>query len=384
MVTFYCLVVIIGKGEGNMIDLLKKKSKKSILIRCVISLLIVIGCLAYCGMGLIQWIKGPKSLKNVEDISEYEGKYVSFEVEYIMDAYLWTTSKNTDTNVETTTAMAYVVYNYDMDTCFGFEVKTSDDTIYDDFINDTWNALYYGETAPESFVIKGTLKPITDVGLTYFNSTVNEIFSEEYKDDIYPYYIDTATIDGKGNLSILLATGAAILALLYCLSNLIKANSNSYMKYLNQYLAVHSDISLANIEADFNSAEQVRNVWIGLRWTIYMEGIHARIINNENLVWAYYYQRTGKRPESKIITYDINKNSVAINVSSADADTILHNWSIHQPHMILGYDRDMEKVFKKEFDTFLNYKYNKINSDPYNQTSNYESAAGNEFYNSES
>lgn len=367
-----------------MIDLLKKKSKKSILIRCVISLLIAIGCLAYCGMGLIQWIKGPKSLKNVEDISEYEGKYVSFEVEYIMDAYLWTTSKNTDTNVETTTAMAYVVYNYDMDTCFGFEVKTSDDTIYDDFINDTWNALYYGETAPESFVIKGTLKPITDVGLTYFNSTVNEIFSEEYKDDIYPYYIDTATIDGKGNLSILLATGAAILALLYCLSNLIKANSNSYMKYLNQYLAVHSDISLANIEADFNSAEQVRNVWIGLRWTIYMEGIHARIINNENLVWAYYYQRTGKRPESKIITYDINKNSVAINVSSADADTILHNWSIHQPHMILGYDRDMEKVFKKEFDTFLNYKYNKVNSDPYNQTSNYESAAGNEFYNSES
>ena len=369
-----------------MLEILRKKSNKSIMIRCIISILIVIGCLIYCGMGLIQFFQGPKSLKNVEDISVYEGKYVSFEVEYIMDGYLWTTSKNSDTGVEKTTAMAYIVYNYDMDTCFGFEVKTSDDTIYDDFITDTWNCIYYDEPAPESFFIKGTLKPIEGTALTYFNSTVNEIFSEDYEEDIYPYYIDTNTIDGKSNLSIWIVTGVAAIALLYFFYNIAKAKSNGYMKFLNQYLAVNSNISLASIEADFNAAENVGNIWIGKRWTIFMEGIYIRILNNDNLVWAYYYQRTGKHPESKVITYDIYKNCVNIDVSSSGADTILHNWSLFQPHMVLGYDKDLEKVFRKDFDTFLSYKYNPAKATSHNQEDHQdtaETAAGNEYYSNE-
>lgn len=342
-----------------MLEKLKKLSKKSIVIRCIISFIIMVGCLVYSGMGLLQFIQGPKSLKNVDDIASYEGDYVSFDVEYIMSDYLWETSKNSKTGVESTTGMGYILYNYDMDLCFGFEIDTSDETKYDQFIEDTWNYINDQGNAPDSFVIKGTLKPIEGVALQYYNETVDEIFSDDFKNRIFPYYIDCDTLDGKDSFGVWGLTGVAAIALLFFIFNIMKANSNGYMKYLNKYLAANSNLSLATIEADFNQAEQVgKNIWVGSRWTIYMDGIYVKLIENSQLVWAYYYQRTGRHPESKIITYDINKSCVNINVSSSNADVILHNWSINQPHMMLGYDKDIEKTFRKDFDTFLNYKYN--------------------------
>ena len=367
-----------------MLEILKKKSNKSIIIQCVIAILVFSGCLIYCGIGFIQLCQDPKSIENVEDISEYEGKYVSFEVEYIMSDYLWTTSRNTETNVEETTAMAYIIYNYDMDTCFGFEIKTSDDTIYDDFITDTWNCIYYDEPAPESFVIQGTLKPIKGDALTYFNETANEIFSEEYKEDIYPYYIDCDSMNETTIIRVMIALYIAQFAFIYLICNLAKAKGSGYMKFILQYLAANPNITLASIELDFDSAAQVgNNIWVGKMWTIYLEGTHIRIVNNETIVWAYYYQRTGRRPENKIITYDINKNCVTIDVSSSYSNTILNNWSQHQPHMILGYDKELEKVFNKDFDTFLNYKYNHVKATNYNQEDDQDTSYGNEYYSNE-
>lgn len=367
-----------------MLETLKKISKKSITTRCIISLVIVIGCLVYSGMGIIQFIQGPKSLKNVEDISAYEGKYVSLDVEYIISDYLWRTSKNSETNIEKTTGMGYILYNYDTDIYFGFEIKTSDETIYDDFITQTWDYIMYDEgTAPESFTIKGTLKPIEGTALEYFNETVDEIFAEDYKDYVYAYYIDCDTLDGKDSIVVWMVTGVAVIALLFFIFNLIKGNSNGYMKYLNKYLAANTNLSLSTIEADFSSAERVGNIWIGKRWTIWMEGIYVRLINNETLVWAYYYHRGGRHPESKIITYDINKASVSINVSSNNADFILHNWSVNQPHIMIGYDKDVEKTYKKDFDTFLNYKYNIAKNAAMNQSNDAFSESGNEYYSNE-
>lgn len=78
-----------------MLDILKKKSRKSLTIRAIISIVIVIGLLALTKFAVFDVITGPTELDVTADPEQYEGKYVTIEVENFLTDYVEHTTTTT-------------------------------------------------------------------------------------------------------------------------------------------------------------------------------------------------------------------------------------------------------------------------------------------------
>lgn len=98
-----------------MLDILKKKSRKSLTIRAIISIVIVIGLLALTKFAVFDVITGPTELDVTADPEQYEGKYVTIEVENFLTDYVehTTTTTNTKTGSKSTSVdgNSYIVFN---------------------------------------------------------------------------------------------------------------------------------------------------------------------------------------------------------------------------------------------------------------------------------
>ena len=121
---------------------------------------------------------------------------------------------------------------------------------------------------------------------------------------------------------------------------------------------------------DFAQAHPIgKNAWVGRKWTVYVEGPKANILANRDLVWGYYFKQTGKYSVSQLRVFNMAKKMISINLSEDEAHEALKYYAEEQPHMIVGYTKELETSFQKNFTEFLNLKYNPaINAeqaDPY-------------------
>lgn len=163
---------------------------------------------------------------------------------------------------------------------------------------------------------------------------------------------------------------AAFLLLIYFIVNVVGIFSNRYAGKINTYLHNNPSVSLAAIEADFAQAHPIgKNAWVGRKWTVYVEGPKANILANRDLVWGYYFKQTGKYSVSQLRVFNMAKKMISINLSEDEAHEALKYYAEEQPHMIVGYTKELETSFQKNFTEFLNLKYNPaINAeqaDPY-------------------
>ena len=82
------------------------------------------------------------------------------------------------------------------------------------------------------------------------------------------------------------------------------------------------------------------------------------ILPMQQQVWAYYYQRNGKNSVSQIRFFDLNQKLRSINIGQKLAGNLLVKVGENFNHIVVGYDAALEKIFKKDYNAFLNIKYN--------------------------
>ena len=136
---------------------------------------------------------------------------------------------------------------------------------------------------PQSVTVKGVWTPMDAKTEMYFRQALREMeISETEFDKIYFYELDTKNIGGlNAPLFWVLMAIAAWLAI-FAVISAVGFFGNGYMKNIQKYLQKDSAVSLAAIEEDFNQAQPIdKSVWLGKRWTIYMEGNSAQILSNK-------------------------------------------------------------------------------------------------------
>ncbi|MBE5960394.1 MAG: hypothetical protein E7256_03245 [Lachnospiraceae bacterium] len=346
-----------------MLEALKKKARKNTFTQIAIALAISIGSLIVSNFAIFTYLKGPVTFVPGADYADYEGKYVTYDVEYVLSDFMSYSTVNTKTNVETLKTLSYIVYDDADFWFFGAEFdKDMQDTL-DAQMDETVDWLYGDiDQVSNKITVTGTFTKLEGEALTYYNETVAEIgeaLEYDYSDIAMPYYIRDGRVGNTDIAGVYVYAALHVIPLIYAIYLAIRFLSGSYDKNLKKFVAANPRISMEQIEADFGSAEQVsKNVWVGRRFTLYTSGIYACILDNRKLVWAYYYKRTGKRAESMVRTFDINHKQMNINCSEAAADLILKNYASNQPHMVVGYSKEQENVYRKDFQTFLTYKYN--------------------------
>lgn len=344
-----------------MYETLKAMGKKRAVTRMIISLVVAAGILIFTKFGAIQLLTGPKQLDLTKDLASQAGQYVEYDANMIVGEYVRVVSQNTSTRQETLKSIGYLAYDYDTDLIFGIFSPAGQRRPLDQLMDAT-DSYWDGGGFPDGLKVTGALIPIPSDEMSYFNSSVGDLTGME--DYIFPYTIKT------GHMPVLIGTSmttglvavlsvGAVFLILLAISYLFTMNSNKAVKNIENFISQNPGITQEMIEADFLTAEQItKQVWVGRRFTIYMGGLTANIINNADQVWGYYYQRTGRYAVSQAWLYDKNKKCTMINVSQADANRILENFVVNQPHVVIGYSKELEKLFKKEFDQFLALKYN--------------------------
>lgn len=347
-------------NRGPMLEELKKRYQKYTLKKTVICVIIAIALLAVSKFGIFTIFKGPIELTGEWNPEELEGKYVTLEVDWVLATFAEETSTNTKTNVTTTTSVCYIGEYYHEPTNFGmfYGIKVSNgnregleeilNQVYDDAVNEVSGRQR----------ITGTLEKMNGEMLQYYDEVIEEVFGAEYLGYAVPYAIMDEEVKGVDIVLVYLLSSFAAIALIVAVLGLLGMVTGKHDKYMKKFLESHPRVSMTGLEADFSHGKRIgKKIIAGRKYTFYQSGPCMKVVEQKDIIWAYYFSRSGRYSQSLVRTFNIRKEQVDINASKADAEELLQYYATNAPQMVVGYDKELEKCYKKEFEVFLSYRY---------------------------
>ncbi len=361
-----------------MLETLRKKARKSHIIRAVISLIVAIVILVWTKFAVFNVITGAQDLDVEKDPSTYEWKYVSVEADAVLSDYAehtTTTTRKYGGSSTSTDGYSYIVFtsvpDYENDTSiwyfYSIYMRKSEQSKMNTLMNSTWDYLEdeTGTVAPpDTFKIKGTWTPMEPDMESYFREGLaNMGVQEGATDKFYFYNLETDKLGGQYYVFFWVLQIVALVLVLFGVYNIICIFGNQYASAIHKYLRDNSTISIADIDADFETAHPIgKETWVGRRWTIFIRGTKASIITNRNLIWGYYFRRTGRNSVSEMRLYTTDGKMTGVSLSEEQTKEALGYYANEQPQMILGYSDDLEKTWKKNFPAFMDLKYRPVMS----------------------
>lgn len=346
-----------------MLETMKNSAQKAAKKRIVIWAIVIVVLMIAPLMAPLQYLFGPKDLTGKKDLdyTKYEGKYVEFDVKYVFGYYMEQISKNTKTGRKTTTGHGYIVYNYEDDSCYAVYLPASKEDTMKQLMEQAVNMYFYGIEGTKSIKVKGTLKKLSGTELKYYNESVAE-FEEDIPgitDAAVALYVDSESVNRVPKVFIWIIYAVCVFGLIMIITSAVGLASNSTQKSLNKFMQAHPGVTEGQIDSDMRAAANIGNcVWAGQRFTVWREGSSIEILDNSKLVWAYYYRVTGRTNISQVLTFDLDKKKVPINLTKEEGEKLLSVYLQTQPQMVIGYKAEIEKQYKKDFSSFLNIAYN--------------------------
>ena len=217
-----------------------------------------------------------------------------------------------------------------------------------------------------SMNVTGTIKEIKGEQEPYYYGWVNDtgflgdLSQDEIKQYALPYII---VLEHAGWLSY---TGISILIafmssfVIYLLYVFIRIMTGSYVSKVKRFIAKNPDISLDQIELDYERSVEIESTIIGKDFTFVFKGNSITILKNQDIIWSYLKRiknktngiQTGITYQIIIFTRDKKEHNIGMK-SEPGVIEALEELGKYNPHIVLGYSDDLKKMFKKDFDAFL-------------------------------
>lgn len=348
-----------------------KVANKRLKVQIIIAAALAVICIAVCIPTFIGKMKGAIELDSLRegmdfdeylDLEEYdqlEGKYVSLDVQWVLDTYY---TKKQSSSSSYPTNYGYLIYDEESGYMMGIYVTRDESKeVWDDLMDDTYDYLTSAtDDEPKPVTIKGTFRKMTGTELSKFKDTAkewgDEFFNYDYRGITLMYTIDTSSVNGQSSNFVGILEGLAGIFLLWlagCVIGILTRQPiRKIVKFENK-----NGINEAELDADFASAKLIKNVYVGRKYTYIRTGSNWSMFKNTDLVWAYYYRRTGRYSVSRINAYHYDKSASFINLSRSTAEEILQYYAKILPQIIVGYSADLEKMYNKDYPSFLAQRY---------------------------
>lgn len=158
----------------------------------------------------------------------------------------------------------------------------------------------------------------------------------------------------------------ALIFIIIGIALILKAVITGGSSKIKKKMATMNQSDLEHIEYDFQSAYQVNKCFkIGKEFTYIMSGMSSDIIINREIIWAYLntieHRRNGIHTGTSynVILTDINKKTYTISVvNEAEADEVFDKYAQISDRIVFGYDKELKTLINRNFNEFLNIKYN--------------------------
>lgn len=129
---------------------------------------------------------------------------------------------------------------------------------------------------------------------------------------------------------------------------------------IKDYINKNPQITMKDIENDFNQTIKFGSrVWLGSRWTFYMdEGGLPNILENYDIIWAYFHrEHHGKTSAGYIYIYNTLQELIKVPISKKNAKLLLQEYENNYSHIVTGYSNELNNLYSKEYDSFLKLRY---------------------------
>jgi hypothetical protein len=340
-----------------MLEELRKKSKHSLMVKLVVFAIIIAVCMVITKASFITYLQGPVDLSTLDewDVEDLDGKYVTLEIDTVLGGFAEETSTNTKTNITKTTSICYVCEYYDeakgLDHLYAIKASMSQTPDIENVMNDA--------TYTTTYRITGTFEKMSGEMLQYYDETIEEGLGAEGLDYALPYCIYDQTIGGLDYGIAVILNLAAFISLIAAVVSIINYIRGYHDRYFKKYLKKNLRESMAGIEAEYLSADVLhKNYRLGKKYFFYSKGGTMSLIPIDEQVWAYYYRKTGKNSVSQIKFFDLEHKGTYVNINQTLAETVLGALNLKFNHIVLGYDANLQKMYTKNFNDFLNIRYN--------------------------
>lgn len=329
------------------------------------SLWIFLVCIGFCGFmfwkmgpGLVDLVKGAKPVDAESELSELQGKYVSWTVKYPVDEYMETTKTTKINGVSTGTKKhrsSWLVIDEDRGICLSIEVPVKRFDEMTAQADRFYQALEQGADMPETGMpVTGSLEVLSGEELRYFKQTAN---SMDLPVEDVVYHIRDGSVHGETKINIYGISAIGAFFLLVALFILVKTLKDSAKKLIDKYLAEHTDVTLAQLESDFAAAQEINKVWVGKRWT-FSPKMTDLLFDNDQLVWVHTGSvRSGRNINFYVWWNLIDGSEKQVSLSSEKKCTQVMERYNQFDHVVVGNSPEYGYLLRNDREAFLNLKY---------------------------
>lgn len=167
--------------------------------------------------------------------------------------------------------------------------------------------------------------------------------------------VTIATDSGSSFFAILLFIAMLIVILVIVLAVLMFGKSST--KHFHQCLDTFSASERLEIEHALENAITIGTVTITNLIVIYQAGIFLHALPTRDIIWIYpndQYVYGVRLQNFTIVTRNKKTRSIAVGkISAVEMDLLLKAVQKVRPHVIIGYDDEKMKLFKKDFDEMV-------------------------------
>jgi len=122
-------------------------------------------------------------------------------------------------------------------------------------------------------------------------------------------------------------------------------------------------ITEEELDYDYQHADEVvaNTYFFGKKYMIALIYAGIMLYKLDDIVWVYkdvYTDKTGKKNDYLVLhTIDKKKHALPPAHDDTEADKLLYYFSQKCPHVVVGSSKETKRMFKNEFDRFLQIKY---------------------------
>lgn len=358
-----------------MLEKLKKKSiKKSwfgILVLLAIGIVLI--CLEFSNV--VSLLRGRVQFETLEPDEINGSLVVDVSLDTNFGAYMEEYERNTKTNYTRTTDLYYVIWTGDAYAedfkYMGIKVPASEENTMEDIAE----ATYYQEYI-DPVIYSGAINKMTNEEYQYFKDYFVEAgwSEEEIEEYTLPYYISVGALTGGSAVSAYVIMAIGIILVILAIWRFIFVMRGGCLKTIRKEMT-EIGVSEPELDYEYESAKlyyKVNDFRIGKRVTFFMLGSKAHVISNAKIVWAYQKNithrtngiKTGTTYEIVYTTYERKNFQVSI-PSEQTGQEILQYLNETMPWIVIGFDNDINNLYQKDYQNFLQLRYNQVPHDPY-------------------
>ncbi|GEM_PF-5451585 len=357
-----------------MLGYFKKRVSKNIITTIIVCAVLIVIAMCVSKFNFIKYLTGPTKADMMKPMSELEGKYVTFDADFVMANYIRTSTQTTRNGVKvgspTLTSLGYIVITYDKSGndaryhYFGIVVPAKNEKDLDKLSKDFVDYLN-GGLVPASYHFTGSVRKIKSDEIKYWNQMVGEIkeagFDMSY---LEAYTVDYDMIGTSSKFLVIICFWGMLVVLLYAIFHVIMSML-SFNAPIKKFIASNPGQSMEKLDASFANATQISpDVFVSADYVYYRKGGKVYVVALADVVWAYVYTYKGT---NYLRLYGVNGKIIAAPAVPAAAAAVKEIAQL-APHCVCGYNAELNKMYTKNLSAFLGLKYYPVRQAQRNQT----------------